>query len=135
MHRGKSDTEEQYSELHHLAEIQARIGPPPAEFHVHYPLGAGLFGKGNVAVYHSQFQWHGCGVNTNESGGVKGKSLGELKLQDASTLETSEQRLDGEEKRLFLDFMMKMLQWLPEKRTTAQQLLNDPWLNSPSDDD
>lgn len=54
MHKAKNNTEEHYSELHHLAEIQARIGSPPAEFHVNYPLGAGLYHKGNVTVPHSQ---------------------------------------------------------------------------------
>jgi len=36
--------------------------------------------------------------------------------------------LEGEEKRLFLSFVSKMLQWLPEDRKTAKELLEDPWL-------
>jgi hypothetical protein len=28
----------------------------------------------------------------------------------------------------FLDFMFKMLCWLPEKRVTAEELLRPPWL-------
>ena len=47
-----------------------------------------------------------------------------------TSLETSERRLSGDNKAQFLIFVRKMLQWLPEKRYTAKQLLEDPWLNS-----
>lgn len=43
-------------------------------------------------------------------------------------MEVSEIQLEGENKALFLDFMRKMLQWVPEKRQTAKQLLKHPWL-------
>lgn len=36
--------------------------------------------------------------------------------------------LEGKDKRLFVDFVSKMLQWLPENRRTAKELLEDPWL-------
>jgi hypothetical protein len=36
----------------------------------------------------------------------------------------------GEEKALFLSFVRKMLQWLPEDRETARELRKDPWLQS-----
>jgi hypothetical protein len=36
----------------------------------------------------------------------------------------------GEEKGLFLNFVRKMLQWLPEDRKTAKELREDPWLQS-----
>ena len=44
------------------------------------------------------------------------------------SLEDSEEQLCGENKALFLKFMRKMLQWVPEKRQTAKQLLNHSWL-------
>jgi len=37
--------------------------------------------------------------------------------------------LEGEDKRLFIEFASKMLRWLPEERLTAKVLYNDPWLN------
>ena len=37
--------------------------------------------------------------------------------------------LEGEEKIAFLDFIQKMLRWLPEDRWTAKQLLEDPYLD------
>ena len=43
-------------------------------------------------------------------------------------LEDSVLSLEGEDKRLFLDFIKQMLQWLPEDRKTAKELLEDPWL-------
>ena len=44
------------------------------------------------------------------------------------TLDNSILSLQGEDKRLFMDFIKKMLQWLPEDRKTAKELLEDPWL-------
>ncbi|KAJ5730334.1 CMGC protein kinase [Penicillium malachiteum] len=37
---------------------------------------------------------------------------------------------DSEEKALFLDFIHGMIQWRPEDRKIAAELLKDPWLNS-----
>ena len=39
-----------------------------------------------------------------------------------------ERRLVGQEKELFFKFMRAMLEWLPEERKTAKELLEDPWL-------
>lgn len=36
----------------------------------------------------------------------------------------------GEEKALFISFVRRMLQWLPEDRDTAKELRKDPWLQS-----
>jgi hypothetical protein len=45
------------------------------------------------------------------------------------SLEKSELRLLGKNKEIFLKLIRGMLQWLPEDRKTAKQLLEDPWLN------
>jgi len=34
-----------------------------------------------------------------------------------------------EDKELFLNFMRRMLCWLPEDRATAKELKEDPWLD------
>lgn len=47
----------------------------------------------------------------------------------STSLEESEENLDGENKIMFLKFMRKMLQWAPEDRQSASELLEDPWLN------
>ena len=38
--------------------------------------------------------------------------------------------LAGDEKETFLDFASGMLEWLPEKRRTAKELLQHPFLDS-----
>jgi serine/threonine-protein kinase SRPK3 len=50
-----------------------------------------------------------------------------LEVPDVS-LETSATRLDGSNKALFLDFVRKMLDWMPERRQTAERLLDHLWL-------
>lgn len=52
--------------------------------------------------------------------------------QDTS-LERSEGFLEGKNKEMFLDFMRGMLEWRPEDRKTAKELLEDPWLNNQID--
>ena len=47
-------------------------------------------------------------------------------------LEDSVPSLEGEDKRLFLDLIKQMLQWLPEDRKTAKELLEHPWLQEKS---
>lgn len=36
--------------------------------------------------------------------------------------------LDELEKELFLDFVFQMLEWAPERRASAKELLEHPWL-------
>ena len=47
-----------------------------------------------------------------------------------TTLEAAEVYLEGESYTLFLYFMRKMLQWVPDERLSARELLMDPWLNA-----
>lgn len=44
------------------------------------------------------------------------------------TLEDTVTRADGDEKAEFLRFARRMLQWLPEYRPTAKELLEDPFM-------
>lgn len=53
-----------------------------------------------------------------------GISIPERKLEDTVT------GLEGEKKEAFLTFVRGMLQWRPEDRKTAAQLVDDPWLRS-----
>ena len=48
------------------------------------------------------------------------------------TSEDARKRLEGklgEEEALFLSVAKKMLKWKPEERSSAKELLDDPWLN------
>lgn len=46
-----------------------------------------------------------------------------------NSLEDSEEYLEGMNKKLFMQFMRKMLRWVPEERLGARELLGDQWLN------
>lgn len=48
----------------------------------------------------------------------------------ASALVDEEGILEGEEKSEFLSFISNMLQWRPEDRASARELLQHPWLRS-----
>lgn len=56
-----------------------------------------------------------------------GNWIAEVPIPDIS-LETAECRLEGEEKKLFLTFMRKMLQWRPEDRGNCNEVFFDEWL-------
>ena len=42
--------------------------------------------------------------------------------------EDSEKNLKGPNKQGFLDFVRKMVRWMPESKATPLELLDDPWL-------
>lgn len=51
-------------------------------------------------------------------------------LVDGRKLADTITELVGDEKEVFLDFASGMLQWLPDKRKTARELLQHPIFNS-----
>lgn len=57
-----------------------------------------------------------------------GNWKGAIEIPEIS-LEASEKQLSGENKALFLDFMRKILHWVPERRQSAKQLLDHSWLS------
>ena len=58
--------------------------------------------------------------------------IGQLKTPDLVpsnfSFESAIQKLEGEDKRLFLEFVKRMIKWRPQERSTANELLEDPWL-------
>ncbi|EPE36474.1 Protein kinase-like (PK-like) [Glarea lozoyensis ATCC 20868] len=58
-----------------------------------------------------------------------GNWIDETKVPSKS-LEEMEENLTGRDQVAFLEFMRKMLRWVPEDRMSAFDLLDDPWLNS-----
>ncbi|KAH8722359.1 kinase domain protein [Phaeosphaeriaceae sp. PMI808] len=104
MFYGKDPKEKRYMTRAHISEMIAIMGPPPLEFLKR--------GKRTAEFFTEDGQWRG-----------------EIPLPTATSLEESEERLTGDSKEAFLHFMRKMLQWEPERRQTAKQLLQDPWLN------
>jgi serine/threonine-protein kinase SRPK3 len=57
-----------------------------------------------------------------------GNWIAEIYIPQGLTLEGSEENLDGEKKEKFLQFVRCMLQWRPEDRWTAKELLGHPWV-------
>lgn len=53
-------------------------------------------------------------------------------MPNPTNFEELEDNLEGGNKEAFLRFMRKMIQWRPEDRQTAKQLLQDDWLNGRS---
>ncbi|KAL4917872.1 kinase-like domain-containing protein [Aspergillus aurantiobrunneus] len=94
---------QKYRSRAHLAEMINLLGPPPRS----------LLAKGNQS---QRFFL--------ESGEFREKHL----LRDPTPLEQRETTLEGEDRACFLRFMRKMLQWEPEKRSSAKELAEDEWI-------
>ncbi|KAJ5465075.1 uncharacterized protein N7458_000761 [Penicillium daleae] len=94
---------EQAGIINHLAAMISLIGPPPQD----------VLKRGNY-----------CSRYFNDEG--------QFKLHDLITrpggLENKLNVTEGDEKRMFIGFISKMLRWRPEDRATAEDLFSDPWL-------
>ncbi|KAJ5332687.1 uncharacterized protein N7506_006470 [Penicillium brevicompactum] len=98
------DLNKEDSSVHHIAEVIALLGLPPREILQNNDYAKEFFDpEGN---------WKGAAPIPS------------------MTLEQREEMLQGESKQLFLAFMRKMLQWRPEDRSSARELLEDEWLHS-----
>ncbi|GKZ33560.1 hypothetical protein AbraIFM66950_003465 [Aspergillus brasiliensis] len=100
------DENREYSPSHHVAEMVALLGLPPLSFVERSQETRNVFSENG--------EWLGAGGVT---------------VSDIS-LERLEENLAGNSQQSFLQFLRSMLQWIPEKRKTAKELLNDPWLDS-----
>lgn len=98
------DESGQVSTKHHLASMIDILGTPPLDFTQRSETCQRYFDKSG--------QWLAKETSVDTS------------------LEAYETKLEGGNKTQFLTFMRKMLQWVPEQRHTAKQLLDDPWLHS-----
>ncbi|PYH92182.1 kinase-like protein [Aspergillus ellipticus CBS 707.79] len=93
-----------HSDVQLLAEMKQVLGSPPSDFLRKSPY--------SLKYWDSSGQW---------------KSSVEV---PHNSLEDSEEYLEGEDKKMLMQFVRKMLQWDPEKRQSARELLTDPWLTS-----
>lgn len=96
-----------YSREAHLAQMIRLLGPPPLQ----------LLNRASKSVYSELFS-----------------DQGEFKHQhllppEEFTFANLTPFLQGEDKRLFLQFVRKILQWEPEQRPSAAELYSDPWLD------
>ncbi|KAF3484178.1 protein kinase [Arthroderma uncinatum] len=86
----------------HLAEMVALMGPPPLSF---------LQRSEKCRKY-----WD-----------AEGRWIAATPIPEQS-LDAREGRLEGEDHKLLLDFLSKILKWLPEERASAQELISHPFL-------
>ncbi|KAH8435043.1 uncharacterized protein LDX57_012672 [Aspergillus melleus] len=86
----------------HLAQLIAALGPPPPEFLARNP-------ERRADFWNDRNEW-----------------LGLAPIPHDRTIESLETKLDDNSG--FLRFLRKTLTWEPEKRATAKELLEDPWL-------
>ncbi|KNG79982.1 protein kinase [Aspergillus nomiae NRRL 13137] len=42
--------------------------------------------------------------------------------------------IHGDDKTMFIEFVKRMIKWRPEERSTAKELLQDPWLAAEYDE-
>ena len=106
----------------HLAEMIALMGPPPPE----------LLKKGKRTAEFFDENGEICTVRRTTFTNLAGQWRGEIAVPNPTSLEESEIILEGSNKEAFLRFVRKMIQWQPEDRQTASQLLEDEWLNGRS---
>lgn len=82
------------------------LGPPPP----------GLLARGNL---------------TKEFFSEDGTFCAGIPVQEHTPLEVRENSsLEGEEREKFLRLVRKMLQWEPERRSSAKELEEDEWLDT-----
>ena len=105
--RGAPD--ELAADRNQLARMVALLGPPPPQLQADSGPRALVF--------------------FNEDRSTKGEILNEsLESVLASCLERVGQTMTTEESEAFLAFVRKTLTWTQEKRASASELINDPWL-------
>ncbi|MCJ1256897.1 hypothetical protein MMC24_004722 [Lignoscripta atroalba] len=92
-----------YTGEKHLAHMIALLGHPPKE----------LLDRGRETTKYFDH---------------KGKFRHPELIPKGLSLVDSLTQIEDEDKILFLDFIMRMLRWRPEERSSAKDLLADPWL-------
>lgn len=107
MFHGQDPEKETYMTRAHLADMVALMGPPPLDLLKR--------GKRTAEFFDENGQWRA-----------------DIPIPERTSLEESEEYLEGSNKEAFLRFMRKMIQWRPEDRWTARHLLGDEWLRLPS---
>ncbi|KAM3540022.1 hypothetical protein ARSEF1564_007048 [Beauveria bassiana] len=102
---GDDPSGEGYLTRAHLAEVIGMLGPPPLD----------LLQRG---------------ARSSEFFTEDGQWKAGIPIPEGLSLEASEENLEGSSKEKFLNFIRGMLQWRPEDRKTAKQLLEDPWFRN-----
>lgn len=111
-----------YSTRAHLAEMIALLGRPPADFIKRGNRSSEFFDEDGSSLII-------CTIGAKTNIRIPGNWRSTVSVPAPVSLEGSEENFAGERKELFLNFVKSMLQWVPEHRKTAKELLEDHWLN------
>ncbi|KAG5930109.1 hypothetical protein E4U53_002301 [Claviceps sorghi] len=103
---GKSAGNADFSYLTQFAQMIRLLGPPPSDFLL----------RANKDVYSRLY---------DDQASFKHP---ELIPDENFNFSHKTTMLDGRDKILFIQFAKRMLCWVPEERSTAKELLDDPWL-------
>ncbi|KAI0877489.1 kinase domain protein [Hypoxylon argillaceum] len=121
---------EDYDAHIHLAQMASLLGDPPDDLIIReryfsqFRLGGPIMNlRGKECMTMNEF-WGGPFFNDDNQLLCRDLLKGGKKLADTVT------ELTGSEKEAFLDLASIMLQWLPEKRTTAKELMEHPFFES-----
>jgi serine/threonine-protein kinase SRPK3 len=99
----------------------ALLGPPPQSILTRANLKDKFFSvdgkfcatRGSLFCFNTPFE---------------GEFYAGIPLPEPRPLEDRETNLEGKERECFLRFMRKMLQWEPQKRSSARELAEDEWI-------
>ena len=118
-----------YSTRAHLAEVVGMLGLPPLDLLKRGKRSQEFFTEDGT--YDSFFLNSICFLFKRGLLMIlrPGRWKADVEVPQGTSLEQSEEFLEGKNKEMFLNFVRGMLQWRPEDRKTARQLLKDPWLN------
>ncbi|KAI1154449.1 putative serine/threonine-protein kinase [Nemania diffusa] len=119
-----------YSAQHHLAEMIALLGPPPKSLVVRERNMRHWRWSPEVRNHEGKL----CNNAADFFGGPFFSDDGEFVRNDLIPFERNlsdavPECVTDDDKSLFLNFMRRMLCWLPEDRATAKELKEDPWLD------
>jgi len=111
------DREGKYDDNVHIGYITALLGPPPSHLLAR--------GKRTSRFYHSN-----CAAPPPARHEYNSRALGQPKApcHIPISFDDSIQQITGDDKRLFIKFIKRMLTWDPAERATAKELLRHPWL-------
>lgn len=112
-----------YSTRAHLAEVMGILGPPPLDMLQRGKRSHEFFTGDGKYPFLAQCTLQRLTEN------LTGRWKQDIEIPTGVGLELSEKFLEGRNKEMFIAFMRGMLQWRPEDRKTAKDLLQDPWLN------
>ena len=125
---GQDPEYQNYRSRAHLAGMIRLLGPPPSSFLARGNLTQKFFSdEGTFSILFLSMNRKRWLLTTYAI-------LGDLYAKDLVgehiSLEQRENSLEGEEKEMFLRLVRKMLQWEPEKRSSAMELEQDEWMQA-----